>query len=138
MCEIPGVSYNKLYLVRGLCSPHAQQRVASKQDTWHSIEDVIQTIDCVTRPEEENRALFNPNLEASRPVIQVNKVSYGKATWQYMSDHPIIINPTQHGSTIHPVKTISSQGAHSGKAQDIKPISMVLRKYCATTAIGST
>ena len=23
MCKIPGVSYDKLYLVRGLCSPHA-------------------------------------------------------------------------------------------------------------------
>ena len=33
VCEIPGVGYNKLYLVRGLCSPHAQWRVVSKQDT---------------------------------------------------------------------------------------------------------
>ena len=34
MCKIPGVSYDKLYLVRGLHSPHAQWRVTSKHDTW--------------------------------------------------------------------------------------------------------
>ena len=44
-CEIPGVSYDKLYLFRGLHSPHAQWRVASKQDTWFPMEDVIQTIE---------------------------------------------------------------------------------------------
>ena len=86
MCEIPGVSYDKLYLVR-LNSPHASWRVASKQDTCLSMEDVIQTIECITRSEEQNRAFFNPNLEALRPVIQVNEVSYGKATWQYWSEH---------------------------------------------------
>ena len=31
---------------------------------------------------------LNPNLETSKPVIQVNEVSYGKATWQYKFDHP--------------------------------------------------
>ena len=45
MCKIPGVGYDKLYLVRGLCSPHAEQRVAPKQDTWLSMEDIIQTIE---------------------------------------------------------------------------------------------
>ena len=44
MCKIPGVSYDKLYLVRGLYSPHAQQMVASEQDTWLSMEDIIQTM----------------------------------------------------------------------------------------------
>ena len=33
MCDIPCIGYDKLYLVRGLCLPHAQQRFASKQDT---------------------------------------------------------------------------------------------------------
>ena len=33
-------------------------------------------------------AFFNPNLEALRPVIQVNKVSYSKAMQQYRSDCP--------------------------------------------------
>ena len=88
MCDIPGIGYDKLYLVRGLCSPHGQWRVASEQDTQQSIEDVFQTIEHVTRCQEWNRAFFNPNLEASKPVIQVNEVSYGKATWQYKSDHP--------------------------------------------------
>ena len=31
---------------------------------------------------------FNPNPETSKPVIQVNEVSYGKATWHHKSDHP--------------------------------------------------
>ena len=88
MCKIPGVGYDKLYLVRTLHSPHARWRVVSKQDTWLSMEDVIQTIEHITRSEEWNRAFFNPSLEASRPVIQVNGVSYGEATWQYGSDHP--------------------------------------------------
>ena len=45
MCEIPSVSYDKLYLVRELHSPHAQWRVASKQDTWRTVEDITQTIE---------------------------------------------------------------------------------------------
>ena len=53
-----------------------------------SMEDVFQTIDCVTRSEEQYRAFFNHNLETLMPVIQVNEVSIGKATWQYKSDHP--------------------------------------------------
>ena len=86
MCEIPGVGYDKPYLVRGLHSPHAQWRVASEQDTWFSMVDIIQTIEQVTRSEEWNRAFFNPNLEASRTVIQANEVCYGKTTQQYGSD----------------------------------------------------
>ena len=31
--------------------------------------------------------MFSPNLEASKPVIEVNEVSYGKVTWQNTSDH---------------------------------------------------
>ena len=62
MCKIPGVSYDKLYLVRGLHSPHAQWRVASKLDTCLSMKDVIQTIERVTRSDEWNRAFSNPNL----------------------------------------------------------------------------
>ena len=45
----------------------------------------------------------------------------------------MIINPTQHGFTIHSEKTIKSQG----KAKDSQPISMVLRKYSATTVRGA-
>ena len=52
------------------------------------MEDVIQTIRYVIRSEEWNRAFFNPHLEASRPVIQVNEVSYSKAMWQYGSNCP--------------------------------------------------
>ena len=87
MSEIPGVHYDKLYLVRGLHSPHTQWSVVSKQDTWLSMEDVIQTIEQVTRSEEWNRAFINPNLEALRPVIQEHEVNYGKTTWQHGSNH---------------------------------------------------
>ena len=52
------------------------------------MEDIIQIIECIIRSEEWNRAFFNPILKASRSVIQVNEVSYGKATWQYRSDCP--------------------------------------------------
>ena len=80
MCDIPGIGYDKFYLARGLHSPHAQQRVASEQDTWHSMENVFQTIEHVTRSEEQNRAFFNPNLEVLKPAIQVKEVSHSKAT----------------------------------------------------------
>ena len=80
MCKSLGVGYDKLYLVRGLHSLHAWWRVASKQDTWLSMDNVIQTIEWVTRSEEWNRPFFKPNLEALRPDIQVNEVSYDKIT----------------------------------------------------------
>ena len=93
MCDIPGISYDKLYLVQGLHSPHVWWRVASEQDTWCSMEEVFQTTEHVTRSEEQNRAFFNPNLETLKPVIQVNKVSYGKNIWQYKSDCPNNVQP---------------------------------------------
>ena len=86
MCDIPGISYDKLYFVRGLHSPHARQRVASEQETWCPMEDVFQTIGHVTRSKERYRAFFNPNLETMKPVMQVNEVSYGKAIWHHKSD----------------------------------------------------
>ena len=79
MCDIPGIGFDKLYLVRGLHSPNVQRRVVSKHDTWRSMEDVFQTINYVTRSKEWNRAFFKPNFEKAQPVIQVNKVIYGKA-----------------------------------------------------------
>ena len=42
------------------------------------MEDVFQRIECVTRSEQQNRTFFNPNLETSKSVIQVNEVRYGK------------------------------------------------------------
>ena len=63
ICNIPGISYDKLYLVWGLHSPHIWQRVASEQDIWYSMEDIFQTIEHVTRSVEWNRAFLNPNLE---------------------------------------------------------------------------
>ena len=62
-------------------------RVASKEDTWHSMEDVFQTTGHVMRSEEQYRVFFNPNLETLKPVIQVNEVNYTKATQQYKPDH---------------------------------------------------
>ena len=138
MCEILGVGYDKLYLVGGLHSPHAQQRVASKQDTWHSMEDVIQTIECVTRSKEWNRAFFNPNLEASRPVRQVNEVSYGKATRKHRSNHPNNNQPDPvwfHNTFRENIKQPRGPFRKSPGHQAFKHSP---RKYCATTVMGST
>ena len=52
------------------------------------MEDVFQTIEHITRSEEQNMVFFNPNLETLKPVMQINEVSYGKAIQQYKSDHP--------------------------------------------------
>ena len=52
------------------------------------MEDVFQTINHVTRSEEQYKVFFNPNLETSKPVIKVNEVSYSKGMLQYKSDHP--------------------------------------------------
>ena len=50
------------------------------------MEDVFQTIDHVTGSKEWNRAFFEPNLETVQPVIQINKVHFGKATRHNTSD----------------------------------------------------
>ena len=65
------------------------------------MEDIFQTIEHITRSKEWYRAFFNPNLETSKPVIQVNEVSYSKAMWQYKSDHPNNgqPHPTQFNNT---------------------------------------
>ena len=76
------------YLVRRLCSPHAEWRVESKLDTWCSMEDVFQTIEHITRSEQWNRSFFNPDLEASKPVMQVKEMRYGKVLQQYKCDCP--------------------------------------------------
>ena len=79
MCDIAGSSYNNLYLVQGLNSPHIQWQVVSEQDTWWSLEDVFQMIDHVTWIEEQNRAFFKPNFEPVQPSMQVDEVNFGKA-----------------------------------------------------------
>ena len=73
------------------------------------MEDVFQIIEHVTRSEEQNRAFFNPNLKASKPVIQVNEVSYGKAMQQYKPDfsgngqpHPAQFHNTFRENNKHP------------------------------------
>ena len=126
MCDIPGISYDKLYLVPELHSPHVRRRVASEQDTWHSIEDVFQTIEHVTRSKEQYRAFFKPNLETVQPIIQVNKVSYSKATQHYKFDWSNSNQPNHCSLIILSETPIDIQGVHSGKAQDNSTTSTVL------------
>ena len=76
MFDISGIGYDILYLVRGLHSPHVQRSIASKQDTCRLMQDILQTIDHVTRSKQWNGVLFKLNFEIIQPVIQVNKVSF--------------------------------------------------------------
>ena len=60
------------------------------------MEDVFQTTECITRSEEQYRAFVNPNLEPMQPVVQVDEVSYGKASWhsnydQSNSGQPLLV-----------------------------------------------
>ena len=71
LCDIQGSGYDSFYLVWALCSPHIQRWVASKQDTWQSMEDVFEMIDHVTRSKEWNRTFFKP----AQSVLQVNEVN---------------------------------------------------------------
>ena len=57
------------------------------------MEDVFQTINQVTRSEEQNRAFLKPNFETVQPVIQVNKVNYGKATRYSMFNQSNNVQP---------------------------------------------
>ena len=86
LCDIPGSSYDNLYLIWGMHLPHVQRRVASKQDTWRSMEDVFKIINWVTRSEKQNRAFFKPNFKTVQPVTQVNEVNYGKTNRHNMLD----------------------------------------------------
>ena len=61
------------------------------------MEDVFQRIEHVIRSKEQNRVFFNPNLETSKSIMQVNEVNYSKATQQCRSDHP-------HNGQPHPVQ----------------------------------
>ena len=138
MCNIPGIGYNKLYLIWGLCSPHARRRAASEQDTWHSMKDVFQTIEHITRSKVWHRAFFNPNLETVKPIIQVNEVSYGKTTWHNKFDwsnsgqpHPVWFNNTFRDTSRHP------RGSFK-KAQDNSTTSTVQASLHATTVREST
>ena len=65
--------------------------------------------------EEWNRAFFNPNLEALRPVIQVIEVSSGKTTQWYGSDCPNNNQPHRGWFYNSFRETISSKGVHLGK-----------------------
>ena len=44
------------------------------------MEDVFQTMDHVTRFQQQNKAFFKPDFETVQLVIQVNEVNYSKAT----------------------------------------------------------
>ena len=84
--------------------------------------------------------MLYPNLEALRPVIQVNEVSYSKAMQQYGSDHPN--NNQPHPAWFHntfrennkqprgPFRKSPGQSAYKHGPKKIQ--------YCATTVMGST
>ena len=95
LCNIPGHSYDNLYLVGGLCSPHVPRWFASEQDTWWSMEDVFKMTDHVTSFKEQNRAFFTPNFETVQPVIQVTELNYSKATMHITLDQSYYGQPHQ-------------------------------------------
>ena len=102
------------------------------------MEDVFQTIECITWSEEWYRAFFNPNLETSKPVIQVNEVSYCKAMLQYKSDspnygqpHPAWFNNTFRENNRQPMGPFRTSPGQ-------KPTNMVLNRWHATTVKEST
>ena len=138
--DISGSSWDNLYLVWGLCSLHIQWQVASGQDTWWSVEDVFQMIDHVTRSEEQNRAFFKPNFEPAQSVLQVNEMSFGKATRYYpthLISH-IMVNPTKHGSVKISGTPTENQGVHSRKAKDNNTASTVMGSLPVTSVREST
>ena len=70
------------------------------------MEDVFQTIEHITMSEEGYRTFSNPNLETSKPVIQVNEVYYDNAPQQHRTDHPNNGQP-------HPTQFIIISGKNS-------------------------
>ena len=62
--SIPGASWDNLYLIRGLKAPHIRRRVAKEPDSWKTMEDVVNTINCITRTEERNKVYSVPNFKS--------------------------------------------------------------------------
>ena len=60
--SIPGVGWDNLYLVRGLKALHIRRRVASKQDSWRTMEDVCDTINHIARMEDRNKIYSRAQL----------------------------------------------------------------------------
>ena len=128
LCGIPGRAITNFTLSKN-CSPHVQGWVASKQDTWKSMKDVFQMINHVTRSKEWTRAFFKPNFKTAQPVIQVNEVSYGKATrhnmldWSYNSQpHQVWFSNNFSDTNRHPRGSLKKdQGQHHYKHSPRKP-----------------
>ena len=72
LADIACRSWDNLYLMHGLKSPHTRKRVTMEQESWRTIEDVFQTIHCITKTEEKTRAYSEPNFE---PVLWISTVS---------------------------------------------------------------
>ena len=94
-------------------------------------EDVFQTIDCVTRSEEQSRAFFKPNFEPVQPVLQVNEVNYGRTTSHYHT-----LDQSYNGQP-HQV-WFRQPGVHSRKAKDNSTIHTVLGSLPVTSVREST
>ena len=80
LSDITGSSWDSLYLGHGLKAPHITKRVTKEQDFCRMMEDVFQTINCITQTEEKTKAYHEPNFESMPQVSKerVHKVSFSK------------------------------------------------------------
>ena len=86
------VGWDNLYLVRGLKVQHMRRRVASKQDSWRTMEDVFNTINHIAKMEDRSKLYFEPNFELLSQVAKewVQEVSKGKYLGQNLPIKPIM------------------------------------------------
>ena len=55
--DITGSSWDNLYLICRLKAPHVNKRVTKEQDSWRMMEDIFQTINHITKTEEDQGVL---------------------------------------------------------------------------------
>ena len=84
LSSIPGAVWDNMYLVRGLKAPHIRKRLVNEQDSWRMMQDVFNSIICITRMEERIKIFLEPNFELVSQVSEewVHEVSTGKYTGQ--------------------------------------------------------
>ena len=103
LSSITGVGWENLYLVRGLKAPHMRRRVASEQDSWRTMEDVFNIINCISRTEDRSKVYSEPHFKSVPQVTKkwVQEVSMGKNPGQ---------NPTHktYNGPSHRLQYISS------------------------------
>ena len=139
LSSISGSGWDNMYLVRELKAPYIRKRVAKEQDFWRMMQDVFDTINCITRMEERTKIYSEPNLQFASLVSKewVHEVGTGKHTGQNPSSKTYNGSQCRHKLMLISGVAIGNIIVNPIGTRVVTSLTEDRGSWCATTAKGN-